>query len=199
MFLNDDNSVSCNVIINSKGIIYDNKAALKTANNDVVKNYYGDFFNIINNKKITNIKIDDDKNSYELVENIIFEASDFVRSNQGKVLLPVNCINQLSFVPKKYKDRKIPFEIERGFYFEDESVIIIPANLKVDTLPSEQNLISEFGDYTCTTELVGNNIIYKRKVLIKQGFYSPEKYESYRKFRENVARNENIKVVLISK
>ena len=197
--LNDDNSVSCNVIINSKGIIYDNKAALKTANNDVVKKYYGDFFNIINNKKITNIKIDDDKNSYELFENIIFEASDFVRSNQGQVLLPVNCINQLSFVPKKYKDRKIPFEIERGFYFEDESVIKIPANLKVDTLPSEQNLISEFGDYTCTTELVGNNIIYKRKVLIKQGFYSPEKYESYRKFREDVARNENIKVVLISK
>lgn len=197
--LSANGSVSCNVTINSKGIIYDNKALLKTAKNEQIKNYYGDFFNVISNKKITNIKIDDHKSGCELIENIKFESNDFLRSNQGNVLLPLNCVNQLSFVPKKYKDRKIPFEIERGFYFEDELLIKLPSNFKVDALPSGQTLISEFGDYTCTIELAGKNIIYKRKVLIKQGLYSPEKYESYRKFREDVARNENIKVVLISK
>lgn len=199
IILNDDNSVKCNVVINSKGIIYDNKLPLKNANNDDVKKYYGDYFNVINNKKIIRTTIQEDKESLELNEIIEFEANDFVKPNQDKIIVPLNCINQFSFVPKKYKDRKIPFEIERGFCYEDESIITIPINFKVDALPSEQNLKNEFGSYEYKIELKNNELVYKRKILIKKGYYSPDQYETYRKFREQVAKSENSKVLLISK
>jgi len=199
IILNNDNSVKCNVVINSKGIIYDNKLPLKNANNDDVKKYYGDYFNVINNKKIIRTTIEEDKKSLELNEIIEFEANDFVKPNKDKIIVPLNCINQFSFVPKKYKDRKIPFEIERGFCYEDESIIIIPNNFKVDALPSEQNLKNEFGSYEYKIELKNNELVYKRKFLIKKGYYSPDQYETYRKFREQVARSENSKVLLISK
>jgi hypothetical protein len=199
VILNDDNSVKCNVIINSKGIIYDNKSPLKNANDDEVKKYYNDYFNIINNKKISKTEIVEDKKSLELNENIEFEANDFIKPNQGKIIVPLNCINQFSFVPKKYKDRKIPFEIDRGFCYEDESIISIPSNFKVEALPSEQNLKNEFGSYEYKIELKNNELVYKRKFLIKKGYYTPDQYEAYRKFREQVARSENSKVLLISK
>jgi hypothetical protein len=199
VILNDDNSIKCTVIINSKGIIYDNKSPLKNANDDEVKKYYNDYFNIINNKKISKTEIVEDKKSLELNENIEFEANDFIKPNQGKIIVPLNCINQFSFVPKKYKDRKIPFEIDRGFCYEDESIISIPSNFKVETLPSEQNLNNEFGSYEYKIELKNNELVYKRKFLIKKGYYTPDQYEGYRKFREQVARSENSKVLLISK
>lgn len=199
IILSDDNSIKCTVAINSKGIIYNNKLPLKNANNDDLKKYYADYFNVVNNKKIISTKIEEDKNSIELNEAIEFEAKDFLKPNQDKIIVPLNCINQFSFVPKKYKDRKSPFEIERGFCYEDESIITIPNNFKVDALPGEQNLSNEFGSYTCKIEINQNNLIYKRKILIKKGYYTSDKYESYRKFREQVARSENSKVLLISK
>ena len=197
--LNDDNSVKCSVVINSKGIIYDNKLVLKKSNNDNIKKYYADYFNVISEKKITKAIIEDDSKNLELNEIVEFESNDFVKPNQDKIIVAVNCINQFSFVPKKHKDRKIPFEIERGFCYEDESIITIPSNYKVDSVPNEQNVSNEFGNYICKIEVNGNNVIYKRKLLIKSGYYAADKYESYRKFRELVARSENNKMLLILK
>lgn len=104
--LNDDNSVKCSVVINSKGIIYDNKLVLKKSNNDNIKKYYADYFNVISEKKITKAIIEDDSKNLELNEIVEFESNDFVKPNQDKIIVAVNCINQFSFVPKKHKDRK---------------------------------------------------------------------------------------------
>ena len=135
----------------------------------------------------------------EVTELISFVAKDFVKTNGGKTIFPVNCINQVSFVPKKYGDRKIPFEIDRGYCFEDSIVLKIPDNLKVDSLPMNQKIESEYGSYYSEFEIKNDELFFIRKIQIKEGFYEADKYENYRKFREQIARNENSKILLISK
>ncbi|MFN7044966.1 MAG: DUF3857 domain-containing protein [Flavobacterium sp.] len=199
VFINNDNSVNCEVIINSKGIIYDNKYYLKKESANVIKEYYSSFFNIINNKDFVKSEIIEDRQKNELTESVTFIGKDFIKNNGGKIIFPANCINQVSFVPKKYSDRKIPFEVERGYCYEDEVVLQIPENLIIDSLPKEQKIESVFGAYDLSFEIINNQMILKRKILIKEGFYSADQYENYRKFREQIARNENSKILLILK
>lgn len=108
-------------------------------------------------------------------------------------------MNQYAFVPKKNKDRKTPFEINRGYCMEDESIITIPSNLRAEALPEIQKFESEFGTYVASVSEVNGNLIYKRKLVIKSGFYAAQKFESYRKFRDQIARAENSKIILIKK
>ncbi len=197
--LNPDNSMSCEVKIVSSGIVYDEKLALKTKKPEEVKEYYTSFFNIINNKKFTKTDFKDASSEFEFTENIQFNAEDFVKNIQDKIILPLNSVNQDAFVPKKNKDRKTPFEINRGYCMEDESIITIPSNLRAEALPEIQKVESEFGTYVASVSEVNSNLIYKRKLVIKSGFYAAQKFESYRKFRDQIARAENSKIILIKK
>lgn len=199
VILYDNNEINCEVEIKSKGIIYDDKYRLKNENLVKIKEYYNNFFNIINNKEFFKTEIIDDRQELEVTELISFVAKDFVKTNGGKIVFPVNCINQVSFVPKKYGDRKIPFEIDRGYCFEDSIVLKIPDNLKVDSLPMNQKIESEYGSYYSEFEIKNDELFFIRKIQIKEGFYEADKYENYRKFREQIARNENSKILLISK
>lgn len=193
-----NNSIKGNAKIISKGIFYNNKLSLKTLNQEKIRNYYNEFFNTVSNIKITKNELKDEKLIPEFIENLDFEAAEFIKVNQGQALLTLNCINQISFVPKKVKDRKMPFEIERGYNYEDEIIFELPATYKFDTLPSNQNISNEFGEYVYHLKREGQKLIYHRKILLKKGFYNPEKYENYRKFREQIARLENTKIILIS-
>ena len=155
------------------------------------------FFSIINNKVFVKTEVFNNKENLELKELISFTAKDFLKSSNGKIILPINCINQVSFVPKKYNERKESFEIERGYCIEDKVVVDLQGKFNFESLPKNLKIQNEFGDYDCKVELLNNEIHLTRKLLIKQGLYSAEKYESYRKFREQIARNENSKILLI--
>ncbi len=192
-----NNSIKGNAKIVSQGVFYNNKLSLKTLNQEKIKNYYSEFFNTVSNIKITKSELKDEKLTPEFIENLDFEATEFIKVTQGQALLTLNCINQISFVPKKVKDRKMPFEIERGYNYEDEIIFELPTVYKFDTLPSNQNISNEFGEYVYTLKREGQKLIYYRKVLLKKGFYNPEKYENFRKFREQIARLENTKIILI--
>lgn len=197
VILHDDNSINCDVEIKSKGIIYNDKLSLKPENKASLISYYNDFFGIINNKVFVKTEVFNNKENLELKELINFTAKDFVKNNNGKIILPINCINQVSFVPKKYDKRKESFEIERGYYLEDKIVVELQNKFEIESLPKNLIIKNEFGEYDYKVELLNNSIHLTRKLLIRQGLYSPEKYESYRKFREQVARNENNKILLI--
>ena len=84
------------MIINSKGIIYDNKYYLKKESANVIKEYYSSFFNIINNKDFVKSEIIEDRQKNELTESVTFIGKDFIKNNGGKIIFPANCINQVS-------------------------------------------------------------------------------------------------------
>ncbi|WP_338376778.1 DUF3857 domain-containing protein [uncultured Flavobacterium sp.] len=194
-----DRSIQCEAEIFSHGIIYDEKFMNENKSQTEIVKYYKENLNHINNISLTKNVIRNDKKNIELKEELSFNASDYVMNSGDRFILPINVINPISFVPKRHKDRKNPFEVSRGYYYEDEIEISIPKEYVIESIPDKIEMNSDFGEYFSTvTKVNDNRVLYKRTILIKKGFFKPEMFEDYRAFREQIARNENSKLVIIN-
>lgn len=192
-----NNDVKCSTEMISKGILYDAKFSLESKSKEDLLKVYKDYFSTFNNKVFSTIALENNKEEIELKENISFEAKDFIKKSGNIIILPINLMNQVSFIPQKYRNRNTPFEIDRGYSYEDIITIKYPESYSLEELPSNITISSEFGLYACSfLSNHKNEITYSRNIVINEGYYSKDKYENYRLFREQIAKNENIKVVL---
>ena len=81
-------------------------------------------------------------------------------------------INQYTGNIKRIRNRKTPFEIQRGYYDTDEIAVDLPAGFTIESLPQNFELNTKFGEYK--TEIIkkdNNNLIYKRSIFVKKGLY----------------------------
>lgn len=183
--------------ITSKGLQYDNEFGKeRMSREDQIKNYKEEFDNI-NNLKINRIALNNNKDKIEFTEEIELEAEGYAQNSGGKLMFALNAFDQSSYVPKKYRTREFPFEMERGYTDEEEIEITIPSGFVVEAKPNGIEQETEFGYYKIEfNTLSPSKILCKRKLVIKKGVYDKSKYESYRKFRETIAKTDNSKIVI---
>lgn len=187
------------VKISTKGVQYDNRFGLeKESPEDVVK-YYQNTWNNINNLKLDDYSFENDKDQVLFTETVTFKASNYASISGNRILFSVNAFNNNSFVPNRYRNRKFPFEITRGYLDEDTLLIKLPDGYKIEAVPEAFNEENEFGHYKVSFEPKeeGHSIVYKRSLFIKNGFYPKEKYGDYREFRKMTAKMDNSQIVLV--
>lgn len=194
-----DNSIVCDLNISSKGMEFDEKYFLANETPENKTLHYKDRFSQINNLKIEKTELQVDKNKIELNEILKLKAIDYIKHSGDRIILTVNAINQVSYIPKKYKQRNNPFEIERGYQYIDEYELFIPEGFNVEAMVEGNELTTKFGTYKSTLEQKQNKLIYQRTFTLNKGFYDKSAYNQYREFRENIAKFENMKIVLIKK
>ncbi len=183
--------------ITSKGLSYDNEFGKLRLNRDNQVKKYKEEFNTINNLKINKINISDDSKGVVFEENLEFEAEGYAQNSAGKLMFALNAFDQNSEVPKKYRTREFPFQIQRGFTNQDEIEIVLPEGYKVEAKPNGIEQKNEFGYYKIEfLDLNNGKLKCLRKLVLNKGQFVKEKYEEYRKFRELIAKNDNSKVVL---
>jgi transglutaminase-like putative cysteine protease len=192
-----DGNIGGKIAITSKGLSYDNEfGKLRLSRENQVKKYKEEF-NTINNLKINKITINDDPKKVVFEENLEFEAESYAQSTAGKLMFALNAFDQNSEVPKKYRTREFPFQIERSFTNQDEIEIVLPEGFKVEAKPNGIEQKNEFGYYKIEfLDLNNGKLKCLRKLVLNKGQFGKEKYEEYRKFRELIAKNDNSKVVL---
>ena len=113
------------------------------------------------------------------------------------MLFTVNAFNQYKDNIKRIRNRKTPFEIQRGVYDIDEISVTLPTEYSLETTPKDFELNSKFGEYK--TEIIKKDtatLFYKRTFLIRKGEYKNSEYEEYRLFMEQIARNDSAKIIL---
>ncbi|WP_333878293.1 DUF3857 domain-containing protein [Flavobacterium sp.] len=163
---------------------------------DQIKDYKEEFSNI-NNLKINKIAFHNNVQQIEFTEELEMEAESYAQNSAGKLLFALNAFDQNAFVPKKYKNREFPFAIDRGYTDMSQTEITLPEGYVVEAKPEGIMLDNEFGYYKIEFIPEGNSkIVCKRKMVLKKGFYDKSKYETYRKFRETIAKNDNSKIVI---
>lgn len=193
----ENGSIDCEVNIKSKGIEFDEKYFLATETSDNKQKYYKNRFSQINNLKIIKNDLLIDKTNIELEEILNIKADDYIKRTGERIILPVNILNQILFIPQKYKQRSNPFEVERGYEYVDEIEIEIPQGYKIEAMSEGYELTSKYGTYKSNLDKIGGKLFFKRNFLLKKGYYVNTEYNDYRDFREQIAKNENIKIVLI--
>lgn len=187
--------------IASKGVTYYNRFRLeKYTKEDVIK-YYKKHWSSINNLKIDKYSFTNDRDSIVFTEDVKINATNYGSVSGDRILFTVNTFNNSGYVPKRYRNRKLSFEIQRGYLHEDESTITLPEGYAIEAMPAEKTIQTEFGTYKVSFEVdtSKNTVLYQRRLFVKKGLYPKEKYAAYRDFRKEVARADAMQIVLVKK
>ncbi|MCB4798629.1 DUF3857 domain-containing protein [Neotamlana laminarinivorans] len=194
--LNANGSISANLNIKTKGTQYDNRFYIeRQASKDIIE-YYKETWDYVNNLEVDTYNFTNNKNDVEFTETLNLTARDYASLNGNRVFFPLNAFNKNTFVPKRYASRKLPVDIQRGYLDEDEFVYEIPKGYEIEAIPEAVEITNKYGVYNISAKKEGDNIVYKRKLLIKSGRYNKQEYTAYRDFRKQVAKNDNAKIVL---
>lgn len=195
--LKGNGTITGRINIVSNGIQYNNESIKERLNREDLIATYNSIFSTINNLHIKEVKFNNNKIEPEFNEDIEFYAENYAQSLNGKLMFALNALNHETNVPKKYKVREFPFEIQRGFTDDDEIEIIIPSGYSIEAMPNGIEIESEFGYYKIDFKIKNSStLVFTRKYSIKKGFYESEKYEAFRKFKETIAKNDNSKIIL---
>ncbi|NHF60916.1 DUF3857 domain-containing protein [Flavobacteriaceae bacterium TP-CH-4] len=197
--LSHEGHISGEARIETEGIQYDNHFKLETLDHDEVVKHYKDYWDNINNLKIGTYRFENNRDSIVFTEKVPFNAVNYATLSGDRILFTVNAFNRNSYIPDRYRNRRQPFDIQRGFFDEDEFLVKLPEGFNVEAIPEPKQIDTEFGRYTMRIQYHPemNTVQYQRSLLIKQGFYPKEKYNLYRDFRKQVARNDNAQIVLV--
>ena len=186
--------------IETKGIQYDRHFGIQDLDRDEVLKKYQKFWPNINNLFLKTYEFKNDKKEVVFTEDVTISAQNYATTSGIRLLFAPNVLNKNVFVPKRYRSRRLPFKIQRGFYDEDSYSIKLPLGYTVEALPESKSVISEFGEYTLSIAQQEDGFLkYQRTFFLKSGAYPKEKYAAYRSFRKTVAKYENAQAVLVKK
>ncbi|NJB70824.1 transglutaminase-like putative cysteine protease [Saonia flava] len=194
--LKESGSIVGDIKVLTKGTQYDNHFYLEDMADLELEKYYKNYWKNINNLEIESYQFENNKDSVVFGEHIKVNATKYATVTDGKLLLSGNLFNNSQYVPNRYRSRKLPFEVQRGYLDEDEYIIDLPEGYAVEAFPQETSIKNMFGEYEVSYALNGNQIIFKRRLLIKKGDYVNTDYNDYRNFRREISKNDNSKIVL---
>ena len=184
----------------SKGIQYENSYHIENKSAENIDTHYKERFSNLSNFKLKSYQFFDDPIAIEFTEKLNCKVENYGSLSGNSLIFPVNPFNQYNRIPKRYRTRNNPFEIDRGFFDEDEIEINLPPNYVVDAQPEPFAISDKFGEYKAELTVINpSKIKYKRSLLINKGLYDKSEYESFRKFVEQVAKADNSKIVLTKK
>jgi len=185
------------ITIISEGSQYNQKAMLENLQPTEKEAHYKKYWSNISNLKINKTAFSNDKENVRLTERTEISAVNYGNISGGKMMFALNAYNQYTGTVKRIRNRKNPFEIQRGFSDVDEITIVLPHEFAIEFLPNNYGLKSKFGAYK--TEFIkkdNGSILYKRSLFMNKGMYSNTEYDEYRLFIEQVSRNDNAKTIL---
>lgn len=118
-------------------------------------------------------------------------------SFSGKyMILPLNLVNSQKPITKMLKKRVSDVLINRSFSDFDTIIYRLPKNYRVESVPAGVTIESPFGSYSSTIEVKENQIIYTRKLIIREGYYKPEDYQNLYNFILSVSKSDNVKMMI---
>ncbi len=190
-------NLSGSISIASEGSQYDRKSLIENMSPIDQETHYKEYWANINSLKIDKKSFVNNKSKVVFTENLEISANNYGSISGNKMLLVVNAFNPFNSIIKRIRNRKTPFEIQRGYIDTDEISIDLPQNFSIESLPKSVEFSSKFGEYKAEyIKQNDKNILYKRTMFIKKGIYLNTEYEEYRLFMEQISRNDNAKIVL---
>ncbi|WDF63052.1 DUF3857 domain-containing protein [Flavobacterium sp. KACC 22763] len=183
--------------IASEGSQYATKLRVETMQPNEKEDHYKDYWDNISNLKLGKITFTNDKENIRFTEDVQLSAANYGTLTGNKMIFVVDAFNQYTGNVKRIRNRKNPFQIQRGYLDTDEIEINLPEGYQIEFLPSNYELKGKFGEYK--TEIIkkdNNKLTYKRSMFLNKGNYTNKEYDEYRLFMEQVSRNDNAKIIL---
>lgn len=137
-----------------------------------------------------------DKNSAMLAEKINLKASELLTKGGDKLFLTLNLLNRQESSVTAMENRKTPFSVNYSFKDEDEITYTLPKGYKVEFIPKDILIESEFGKYSAKFSTKGNKLVYTRNKTMVNKKYPPEKYNDFVAFNKKIYQADKQKGIL---
>lgn len=195
--LKDDGELSGNMTTTFEGWQYENRPNVPGENSDEIKNAKERY--AINNLEIQKLLLKPVKTQQPVNrEEMQFTARDYAASSSGRLFFMANLANRYNSVPREVRNRTTDVYINRGYTDVDEIIYQVPSGYRLDSTPLLVNIHKPFGSFTATATLNDKNqVIYKRKLEVKDGTYAKSAYEDLVNFYQRIADADSYKVALI--
>lgn len=197
--LNQDGGISGKINIKTKGIQYDQHFFLERRPKSDVEDHYKRYWANINNLVLKSYDFNNQRDEVIFEESVSVSASKYGTISNDKLIFVPNTFNNSQYVPKRYRNRRFPLEITRGYLDEDIYEIELPKNYTIESLPEGGHLETKFGEYSIEFKEEEGEIVVKRRLFIKEGVYSNKDYNLYRSFRRSIVKLDNSKTILTKK
>lgn len=195
--LSSDGELNAQVSMKSKGIQYNNKYGIDNKPLKDQKAYYQRYFDYIDNLEMIDIGFSNDREAVIMTEEVSFRAKNYATPAGDNLIVNINMLNRATFIPKKYKNRRNPLHLYRGYTDQDEFNIQLPEGYQLLELPQPLEIESEFGTYHSDIQRnEDGTLVYRRTLQLVSGTFPKESYEDYRKFRRKIAKHDNQKIIL---
>ncbi len=192
-----DNSMVSSIKREAKGLKYDKIYGIQYKKPKEQELYYKTRWVYLNGMEIKDIRFEDNKDSIVFTENIKVSSVSYGKKAGTRLLITPNVLSRDQSNLPIYEDRQTPLVIPRGYVDTDEYLINIPKDYIINYIPEKISIQTEFGEYTYELKKINESQIkFRRFLKIIDGAFPKEKYEEYRKFRAEVKKADNSKIVL---
>ncbi len=121
----------------------------------------------------------------------------YAQCSGDRLFVPLNPLNQQSFIPKKLKERKYPIRTNRDMHDVDTVYLSLPEGYKVEYLPEGKHIETPYGIYETQISADAEKITLIRDKKYLKGEFKAEEYEAFRAYFKAVAQADQDKVVLL--
>lgn len=119
--------------------------------------------------------------------------------NGKRIFLTPNLMNRSSFIPETNESRKSEIVIKTGWTDFDTIRYYLPEQIYHEFLPEPVHIESAFGVYDAEYTMESGLLVYKRRLLIREGRFSGDSYPELCQFYQNIKKADETKVVLLDK
>lgn len=192
--------ISGKATIKTGGSQYGDHYLLETLEQRDVDKHYKRYWSNINNLKLISYDFKNDKKRIEFEENVSFKAEQYATLLDDKLMFVGSAFNNQQYVPPRYRSRNLPFQIQRGFYDNDQYRVQLPDGYEVESLPLPIDLGNEFGAFALRySQEDDGDIVVQRELLLNKGRYPKEKYKAFRSFMRAIAKHDKSKIIIHKK
>lgn len=199
--LANNGNVTGQLSMTSHGIFYGDKMYMKSQSEKEIKENYLDQWSQVSSLELSEIELDNDKENVAFEEDMNFTIKNYADLVNDEILLKANAFSGSSKnIPPRYKDRLTNFILMRGSISEDTFEYKLPEGYTAAALPEALDEENEFGSYHAEVKLDdAGKLVYYRKEIVNEGEYGPELYKKYRDYCKQIARYDNLKLLIRKK
>ncbi len=152
----------------------------------------------INNIEFNEISLSANKDIPLFIEKLGVSIDRYGNANNERLQLSPNLFNVKRTVPS-VRNRTLPLELKRGYTDIDSITFTLGEGIVPIVVPKVIKTESKFGTYESEIKMLDGQLIYSRKLVMKDGVFSANDYEAFESFVNEVANYDSIKLTLALK
>ena len=137
-----------------------------------------------------------DKQKPRLIEKVDLKINDLTATGGDKLFLTLNLMNKRSYVPELVDNRLTDFALQMNYTDVDQIRYELPKDYKVEFLPKDIQLSSDFGEFTVKTTVTGSTITYVRTQKMYSNRYPAPRFKELVEFYKAIYKADKQKAIL---